>query len=94
MKKIIVNSVCASLVCFLLSSFSTNSNPVIGTNPLQDTTHNTHKMNGTNKMGSKKKMNMDKTTDDKTTGENTTGDTSNGRSSNMKMKMKTKKKPA
>lgn len=62
MKKIIVNGVCASLACFLLSSFSANSNTIAGTNPsysvtapLQDTTH---------KM--KKKMKMDKTTGDTT----------------------------
>ena len=79
MKKIIVNGVCASLVCFLLTSFTANSNPV-GTNPgyspLQDTSM--HKMS---KMGSsKKKMKMDKEGGD-------TGDTS-------KMKMKMKKRPA
>jgi|GEM_PF-3833087 len=57
MKKIIVNGVCASLVCFLLSSFSANSNNLTshsGYSPLQDTSH---------KM-MKKKMKMDKTTGD------------------------------
>ncbi len=59
MKKIIVNGVCASLVCFMLSSFSANSNNLAGNgySPLQDTS--THKM-------TKKKMKMDKTTGDTT----------------------------
>ena len=45
MKKIIVSGVCASLVCFFLSSFTANSNTMAGTDPsyttatpLQDTT--------------------------------------------------------
>ena len=86
MKKIIVNGVCASLVCFMLSSFSVNSNNLSGTTPgyapLQDTT--THNKMGNNKMGNKKKMKMDKTTGDTSNMEKTTGD----------KKMKMKKKPA
>jgi hypothetical protein len=62
MKKIIVNGLCATLVCFFLSSFSANSNHLAGTTPgistsapSQDTTH---------KM--KKKMKMNKTSGDTT----------------------------
>ncbi len=61
MKKIIVNGLCATLVCFFLSSFSANSNNLGNTTaeysnaPSQDTAK---------KM--KKKMKMDKKTGDTT----------------------------
>ena len=66
MKKIIVNGLCATLVCFFLSSFTANSNNVgdntpsySTTSPSQDTTKSKKKMKK-DKSGDTTKMKMKK----------------------------------